>query len=108
MKRIMSGLRVLPVLLCVSSASLAQSNLSLDGRAIAIATCGECHATGANGGVSKNSAAPAFSAIAAMPSATPLSIKVFLRSSHETMPNIILSDIEIEAVATYILGLKVK
>jgi hypothetical protein len=40
-----------------------------------------------------------------MPSTNELAIKVFLRSSHPTMPNIILSPEEIDSVATYIVGL---
>jgi mono/diheme cytochrome c family protein len=40
-----------------------------------------------------------------MPSTNELAIKVFLRSSHPTMPNIILSPEEIDSVAAYIVGL---
>jgi hypothetical protein len=40
-----------------------------------------------------------------MPSTTELSLKVFLRSSHKNMPNIILAREEIDSLASYILGL---
>lgn len=40
-----------------------------------------------------------------MPSTTELSIKVFLRSTHPTMPNIILSPKETNSVAAYIVSL---
>ena len=40
-----------------------------------------------------------------MPSTTELAVKVFLRSSHPHMPDIILSPEEIDSVTAYILGL---
>jgi len=41
-----------------------------------------------------------------MPSTNELAIKVFLRTSHPTMPNFILSPEEIDSVAAYILSLR--
>jgi hypothetical protein len=46
--------------------------------------------------------------VGAMPSSTVLSIKVFLRSTHPTMPNLILSDPQMDALAAYILDLRGK
>jgi hypothetical protein len=40
-----------------------------------------------------------------MPTISELAIKVFLGSSHPTMPNIILSHEEIHSVTAYILSL---
>jgi len=40
-----------------------------------------------------------------MPSTTELTIKVFLRTSHAGMPNIMLSKEEADSLAAYILGL---
>ena len=40
-----------------------------------------------------------------MPSMSELAIKVFLRTPHPTMPNIILSPEEIDSVAAYIRSL---
>jgi hypothetical protein len=52
-----------------------------------------------------NSKAPSFLDISHMRSTTELAIKVFLRSSHPTMPNIILNQEETDSVAAYIVGL---
>jgi mono/diheme cytochrome c family protein len=49
---------------------------------------------------------PPFVDIAAMPSTTEMSLKVFLRTPHENMPNLILSDEDRDNVVSYILSLK--
>lgn len=59
----------------------------------------ECHAL-----TNVPQRAPAFSAIAAMPSTTALSLRVFLQTSHPTMPNIMLSPSERNDVTAYILS----
>jgi len=41
-----------------------------------------------------------------MPSTTALSLKVFLRSSHNKMPNLIISDPDTDDLIAYILSLK--
>ena len=43
-----------------------------------------------------------------MPSMSELAIKVFLRTPHPTMPNIILSPEEIDSVTAYIRSLNKK
>ena len=53
-----------------------------------------------------NNKAPAFSAVAAMPSTTARSLSVFLRTSHPTMPNLMLTNTETEDVIAYILSLR--
>lgn len=77
------------------------------GERIAMANCRACHEirTGAPAEDSK-SGAPSFVEVARMPSTTELAIKVFLRSSHRSMPNFILSPAEIDSIAAYIVGLK--
>ena len=50
--------------------------------------------------------APAFQDVADDPAATALALRVFLRSPHEGMPDLILSETETEDVIAYILGLK--
>jgi hypothetical protein len=49
---------------------------------------------------------PSFIAIANMPSTTALSLKVFLRSNHNRMPNFIMSNADTDDVINYILSLK--
>ena len=76
------------------------------GRHLAETTCNACHQIGsAASPQSVKPVAPSFLDISRMPSTNELAIKVFLRSSHPTMPNIILSPEEIDSVAAYIVGL---
>jgi mono/diheme cytochrome c family protein len=71
------------------------------GKRIADGQCADCHASGLVPG-----RAPAFSAIARMPSTTATALTVYLRTSHPAMPNIILTPTEQDDVIAYILSLK--
>lgn len=77
------------------------------GEQIAMANCRACHEI-SPGVPAKDpkSVAPSFVDVARMPSTTELSIKVFLRSSHRSMPNFILSPDEIDSIAAFIVSLK--
>jgi mono/diheme cytochrome c family protein len=79
------------------------------GRHLAETTCVACHQVGSEA-LPKNpkATAPSFVDISRMPSTNELAIKVFLRTSHSTMPNIILSPEEAVSVAAYIVGLAKK
>ena len=89
----------LAAVLAVMPAFAAQDvDLVSQGRNLARMSCMGCHANDAT-----TTVAPGFAAIGAMPSATELSIKVFLRSSHRNMPNIVLDERQIDALAAYIL-----
>ncbi|HXY59051.1 MAG TPA: c-type cytochrome [Methylocystis sp.] len=88
---------------------VAQSALPSLGEHIAKGQCVACHQVAPDiGARDLNSKAPSFVDVANMPSTTELSIKVFLRSSHRSMPNFILSPEEVDAIAAYILSLKQK
>jgi len=78
-----------------------------EGHRLAEAWCKTCHAIDVKtaGTVTAN-AAPDFAAIANLPSTTELSLKVFLRSNHHSMPNLILSPDQADDLVTYILTLK--
>ena len=91
----------------VASAA-AEKTDSLLGRRLAETTCSGCHQIDAASPPSQNSAAPSFVDISRMPSISELAIKVFLRTSHPTMPNILLSPEEIDSITAYILGLNNK
>ena len=70
------------------------------GQRLAEATCMVCHdSTGSK-------LAPAFSAVAAMPSTTATALGVFLRTSHPSMPNLMLTPAERDDVVAYILSLR--
>jgi mono/diheme cytochrome c family protein len=75
------------------------------GRQIAIELCSSCHrVTAGQPRPGRNVAS--FFAIANLPSTTALSLKVFLRSSHNGMPNLIVSDSDSDKLIDYILSLK--
>ena len=101
------GILIATGLLTSSNFVVAADAQSADpsiGRDLVEKQCAACHRIEAG----KQSVAPSFMDISRMPSTTELSIKVFLRTSHPRMPNIILSPEEIDSVASYIVGLKGK
>lgn len=67
--------------------------------------CSQCHAVRPAEIVSPNSNAPSFETIAGISGMTATALKVALRSSHQTMPNVILSEDELNDVIAYILSL---
>jgi mono/diheme cytochrome c family protein len=75
------------------------------GHALAQAWCSGCHAV-EKFAIPLEQGPPAFVAVASMRSTTPLSIRVFLQSSHEPMPNFILKKQDIDDLAAYIISLK--
>jgi mono/diheme cytochrome c family protein len=106
----MAKFMTIPMAFIVSIAVLlparAQSADPSLGRHLAETTCITCHQIGsAASPQGAKPVAPSFLDISRMPSTNELAIKVFLRSSHPTMPNILLSPEEIDSVAAYIVGL---
>ena len=75
------------------------------GRQIAAKICGNCHEV-SPAMSPKTAVGPRFEDIANLPSTTALSLKVFLRSSHKRMRNLILSGADSDDVIAYILSLK--
>ncbi|MDP2355335.1 MAG: cytochrome c [Beijerinckiaceae bacterium] len=84
--------------------AVEQAGLLEDGRRIARESCSQCHLV--EGAGKPMLQGPAFADIAAMPSTTSVAIKVFLKTPHANMPDIILSEAEIDALAIYILSLR--
>jgi acetyl esterase/lipase len=79
------------------------------GRHLAETVCSACHKIEAySQGPGPNPNAPNFVDISLMPSMSELAIKVFLRSPHPSMPNIIPSSEEIDSIAAYIKSLNKK
>ena len=76
-----------------------------EGRHLAEAWCTTCHAIDSKAAGTANTA-PDFAAIANLPSTTELSLKVFLRSSHRNMPNLVLKPEQADNLVSYILSLK--
>src|SRR6476660_2069366 len=72
------------------------------GRQAAATLCVPCHQIDET----RRDGPPSFVDIALMPSTTALSLKVFLRSNHNEMPNLIIPDSETDDLIAYILTLK--
>jgi mono/diheme cytochrome c family protein len=97
------ALVIQPSFLLPASAQSADPAL---GRRIAETTCVACHQIDAKPAPQTvKPVAPSFVDVARMPSTTELSIKVFLRTSHKSMPNFMLSPEEIDSLAAYVVGL---
>jgi mono/diheme cytochrome c family protein len=75
------------------------------GHKLAEAWCKACHAIDTTTAGTQASA-PDFVAVANMSSTTELSVKVFMRSSHRSMPNLVLTPEQTDDLASYILSLK--
>lgn len=106
MRRIVLPFGVAAVTLAVLIPTLAQPFGSpIAGRRIATAMCGSCHQVTAKMPI-RNLFAPTFEDIANLSSTTALSLKVFLRSNHNKMPNLIISQADTDDLIAYILSLK--
>ncbi len=75
------------------------------GHRVAEAWCKDCHSIDATTAGTK-SGPPDFTVIAQRPSTTALSLKVFFRTSHRSMPNLIIAPDQADDLAAYILSLR--
>jgi cytochrome c len=88
-----------------ASGDTLPSSSAAAGHRLAEAWCRDCHSIeAATGGSGK--AAPDFAGIANQPSTTALSLKVFLRTSHPSMPNLVIAPDQADDLINYILSLK--
>ena len=99
-------------MLWIAAPAIAAAQVATDqhgnvetGRELAQAWCSECHAIGPKV-TEGNRPGPNFIDIANRASTTALSLNVFLRSNHETMPNLIVARGEGDDLIAYILSLK--
>ena len=99
-----SILAVATIMTALSMASPATAD-PLPGKHMALQWCSECHAVAEND-TSANPKAPPFPKLAAQPSITEYSLRVLLRTPHETMPNLILKPDEADELISYIMSLK--
>lgn len=76
------------------------------GLSLAREACASCHAVLDGETTSPRSQAPSFERIAQVPGMTPLALTVALRTSHKTMPNIMLDPKEMRDVTAYIASLR--
>lgn len=90
--------------IALSTGAAAQEGNARAGERLVKAECTRCHAV-EPGAASRDPGAPNFAAVARMPSATDLSLRVFLRSPHRSMPDLVLSQEEASDVIAYIRSL---
>ncbi|MGY8631609.1 cytochrome c [Bradyrhizobium sp. 14AA] len=76
-----------------------------EGHRLAQAWCQTCHAIEPHMAGSFDNA-PNFQAIADRKGTTALSLKVFWRTSHQNMPNLVISTEQADALSAYILSLR--
>ena len=76
------------------------------GRTLAREVCAACHFIESEDLGDSWADAPAFQDVADDPAITAISLRVFLRTSHHNMPNLMLSEAETDDVIAFILGLK--
>jgi cytochrome c len=87
-----------------SGAKLAAQDVS-EGHRLAQAWCAACHAIEPHM-AGMHDQAPSFVAIANRHGTTALSLKVFLKTSHQNMPNLVIDPDQADALANYILSLR--
>lgn len=105
-------MRILAVMAMVAAlsapvAAWAQSMADpVAGRKLALEVCAQCHFVAETQPVIPRSDAPPFAEVVADPAVTELSLRVFLRTPHQNMPNLQLSEKETDDVIAFILGLR--
>ena len=85
-------------------ATAAETSVS-EGHRLAKAWCEGCHAVEPHT-LEFPGQPPSFEAVANQPGITPLALKVFFRTSHKAMPNLVIGRDQADALASYILSLK--
>jgi mono/diheme cytochrome c family protein len=95
-------------IVAASTPAIAQDGLgdAVAGRRLAEKWCSACHQIEAS--QSEIFAGPSFLEVAKLPSTTALSLNVFLRTSHDKMPNFQLTRADTENAVAYILSLRKK
>ncbi|TPQ34582.1 cytochrome C [Bradyrhizobium guangdongense] len=87
------------------AAPRSAARMAAAGHRLAQAWCQTCHAIDPDmAGLFDT--APSFQAIADRKGTTALSLKVFWRTSHQNMPNIVIAPDQADALAAYILSLR--
>ncbi|MFN7194249.1 MAG: c-type cytochrome [Rhodospirillales bacterium] len=76
------------------------------GRDLARQWCAACHIVAQGEGRSATDAVPTFVTVAARPSTTALSLRVFLQTPHLRMPDFALTADQTDDVIAYILSLR--
>jgi mono/diheme cytochrome c family protein len=75
------------------------------GRVLAEQWCAQCHGVRPDD-ISPIPKVPTFPQVAAQAATTEMALRVFMRTSHPTMPNLILHPDDLDDIVAYILSLK--
>jgi cytochrome c len=102
---VLALLALLAVRLHNANGATTEQDSITAGQRLAEAWCAKCHALDA-ASAGTSSRAPDFVRIANRASTTELSLKVFLRSNHRSMPNLIIAPDQADNLAQFILSLK--
>jgi len=103
----LSVLFLLGIIHPAAGAPRSGSRAVTEGHRLAEAWCESCHAVEPHM-TGFFDEAPSFQAIADRSGTTALSLKVFWRTSHQTMPNLVISPQQADALSAYILSLRDK
>lgn len=104
--QLIGGMSVIISSLAGSQAWAQEAGNPGRGFVLAQQICSECHAIEKAQDRSPNAAAPRFETIANIPGMTATALAVALRTSHQTMPNIMLNANELSDITAYILSLQ--
>lgn len=107
MKRFVKTALVAAILgFAAAPAIAAEIGNAKNGMSIAREVCARCHLVERADQSDPVQGVPSFQEVAYRPSTTELSLRVFLRSPHKDMPNLILSEDDLADVIAYIMSLK--
>ena len=103
----MRGTIILVIAGTVATVPTVQAQEIQKGRQLALDVCAACHEVLAGQAQSPGAEAPSFEAIAATPGMTAAALNVWLTAhDHPTMPNIVLSQANVQEVSAYLLSLR--
>ena len=94
--------------LSAAGAEAQQLGDPIAGQRFAMLTCSECHMVAVGQSGLYRADAPPFPDLANMPSTTALSLRVFLQTPHakQNMPDLVLTEHQMDDVIAYILSLR--
>jgi mono/diheme cytochrome c family protein len=76
------------------------------GKRLAETWCSSCHVVAPSAQAGASTGVPTFTAVASMPSTTPIALRVYLQTPHARMPDLHLSRDETDNLIAYILSLR--
>lgn len=104
-----TGLLTIGAALLLPVARLAAQDDSVvvaEGRKLAEQWCAECHVIDRDQDFAGSDAIPTFPEVAASPAVTSAGLKAFFSSPHQQMPDIQLTQQQIDEIVAYILSLR--